>query len=62
MQIKLQNHKGFEAFINVAGNTQDTSTAQHNKAVNAFIELFNSGKVTIEAFTGADGKIVMGFK
>ena len=61
-QIILNNNKSFEAFINVVGNSQETSTEDHNKAVMAFIELYNAGKVSIEAFTGSDGKIVLGFK
>ena len=62
MKIVLNNNKSFEAFINVAGVKQETSTEDHNKAVMAFIELYNAGKVSIEAFTGSDGKIVLGFK
>ena len=60
--IILNNNKSFEAFINVTGVKQETSTEEHNKAVMAFIELYNAGKVSIEAFTGSDGKIVLGFK
>jgi hypothetical protein len=61
-KIVLNNNKSFEAFINVAGNSQETSVESHNKAVMQFIELYNAGKVSIEAFTGSDGKIVLGFK
>ena len=60
--IVLNNNKSFEAFINVVGNSQVTSVEDHNKAVKQFIELYNAGKVSIEAFTGSDGKIVLGFK
>ena len=60
--IVLNNNKSFEAFINVVGNSQVTSVEDHNKAVMQFIELYNAGKVSIEAFTGSDGKIVLGFK
>lgn len=62
MTIKIDNQKAFEAFINVAGNSQTTSVEQHNKAVHAFVELFNSNKLSVNAFTGNDGKIVIGFK
>ena len=62
MKIVLNNNKSFEAFINVAGNSQETSVEDHNKAVMAFIELYNAGKISIEAFTSSDGKIVLGFK
>jgi len=63
MTINIQTNRSFEAFINVVGNKQDTTTTEeHNKAVNAFIELFNAGKLTIDAFVGSDGKIVLGFR
>ena len=62
MTIQINENKAFEAFINVAGNSQDTSVEDYNKAVKAFINLFNDGKLRIEAFTGSDGKIVLGFK
>lgn len=62
MQITLQSEKQISAFINIAGNKSDTSIEEHNNAVMAFIEQFNAGAFTIEAFTGKDGKIVLGFK
>ena len=61
-KIVLNNNKSFEAFINITGNSQDTSVEEHNKAVLAFIEMYNKGTLSIEAFTGSDGKIVLGFK
>ena len=58
-KIVLSSAKAFEGFINVAGNSQDTSTEDHNKAVMNFIEMYNAGTLKIEAFTGNDGKIIL---
>jgi len=62
MKINIETNERFKAFINVAGNTQDSDAKDHNELVNKFISLVNSGELSIHAFTGKDDKIIIGFK
>lgn len=60
-KLVLGSNKPFAGFINVAGITKDSTVAEHNLAMNKFIEQFNAG-LEVKAFEGAEGKIVIGFQ
>ena len=60
-QITIDTGSSIKGFINVPGAKQDTSVDEYNLKMMEFIELFNAG-LTVSAFKGTDGKLVIGFK
>ncbi len=60
--ITVDNQQPIVAFINTTSNTKDTPVAEYNQAVLDVIKAINAKEIAITAFTGKDGKIVMGFK
>ena len=62
MKINVDEGNALKAFINVAGTKADTPVDEVNTLTEAFIAKFNAGELSVTAFKGRDGKIVIGFK